>query len=105
MRAYLEYRRKHKTRRHHLQVEITIACEPSQDEKSIFSTALPVFQYQEKPGVDFEIRIAASLTCEPLAMMIPFVHDYRTMLDKAVAGFRKIKVPARIVDITNEPWF
>lgn len=105
MRAYLEYRRKHKTGRCHLQVEMTIACEPNQNEKAIFSTALPAFQYQDRPGVDFKIRIAASLTCKPLAMMIPFVHDYRKMLDKAISGFAKIKVSAEIVDVTNEPWF
>lgn len=104
--AFLEIRRKYrKAARSRLRIKLTVACEPEKNEKAIFHTARSVFIHHEKPAIDFSVRIAASLTCPFVGIMLPDVAAYRAMLEKAKAGFEKIGVPVKTVYITKEPWF
>ncbi|KAE9987489.1 hypothetical protein EG327_003812 [Venturia inaequalis] len=86
-------------------VVMTVACQPAKDERDIFETARPVWTYAFKPGFMFKVRIAATRTCGFVAQMIGAVDEYRRMLGRATAGFERIGVGVRVVDVTGEKWF
>jgi hypothetical protein len=105
LNMFSENREKYQKFMSRMRIEITVACEPCSTREVICQTADAAFDHAKEPGVEVEVRIAASKVCDEARRRFQEMGRYLIMLEDAKKEFERWGIDARIVDVTKEPWF